>query len=145
MDEVLRGVLVHRDLLEHDLALGVHLRGLELWLEQHVGHHVQRRLEVGVEDARIDDRVLLGGGGVQLAAQAVEDLGDLHRRVAGRALEQEVLDEMRDALLSAYLVPRSGSDPDADRDRPHRRDALRDNPLAPVQCRDRVSLHNGEL
>ena len=99
VDEVLRRVLVHRDLLEHDVSLGVHLGRVELRLEQHVGHDVERRLEVGVEDAGVDDRVLLGRGGVQLAAEAVEDLGDLHRRVARRALEQEVLDQVRDALL----------------------------------------------
>ena len=141
MDEVLRRVLVHRDLLEHDVSLGVDLGRVELRLEQHVGHDVERRLEVGVEDAGVDDRVLLGGGGVQLAAEAVEDLGDLHRRVARRALEQEVLDQVRDALLPAHLVARAGADPDADGDRAHRRDALGDDPLAAVQCCDRVSLH----
>ena len=36
-----------------------------------------------VGDARVDDRVLARGRGVQLAAELVEDLGDLERRVAG--------------------------------------------------------------
>ena len=52
VDELLRRVLVHRDLLEHDLALGVELG--ERRREDHVGHHVDRRLEVRVRHARVD-------------------------------------------------------------------------------------------
>ena len=80
--ELLRRVLVHRDLLEHDLALGVEL--VEGRREDHVAHHVDRRLEVVVRDARVDERVLARGRGVQLAAETVEDLGDLERAVAAR-------------------------------------------------------------
>ena len=78
--ELLRLVLVHRDLLEHDLALGVELG--EGRREDHLAHHVERDLELLVGDARVDDGVLARGGGVQLAAEAVEDLGDLLRAVA---------------------------------------------------------------
>ena len=77
MDELLRRVLVHRDLLEHDLALGVEL--VEERREDHVAHHVERRLEVVVGHARVDERVLARRRGVQLAAEPVEDLGDLER------------------------------------------------------------------
>ena len=80
VDELLRRVLVHRDLLEHDLALGLEL--VEERREDHVAHHVERRLEVDVGDARVDDRVLARGRRVQLAAEPVEDLGDLERAVA---------------------------------------------------------------
>ena len=75
MHELLRRVLVHRDLLEDDLTLGVDV--VEARREHHVAHHVDRRCEVLVRHARVDDRVLAGGRGVQLAAQAVEDLRDL--------------------------------------------------------------------
>ena len=51
--ELLRRVLVHRDLLEHDLALGVELD--EERREDHVAHHVERLLQVVVGDAGIDD------------------------------------------------------------------------------------------
>ena len=80
--ELLRRVVVHRDLLEHDLALGVELG--ERGREDHVAHHVDRRLEMVVGDARVDERVLARGGRVQLAAEPVEDLGDLERAVAAR-------------------------------------------------------------
>ena len=52
-------------------------------------------LELVVGHARVDDRVLARGGRVQLAAEAVEDLRDLLRRVVARALEEQVLDEVR--------------------------------------------------
>ena len=81
VDELLRRVLVHRDLLEHDLPLGVELG--ERGREDHVGHHVERASR-GARRARgRRPRVLPRGGRVQLAAEAVEDLRDLLRRVRG--------------------------------------------------------------
>ena len=75
--ELLRGVLVHRDLLEHDLPLLVDLR--EGGREDHVGDHLERLLDVVVGDPRVDDGVLARGGGVQLGAHRVEGLRDLLR------------------------------------------------------------------
>ena len=109
VDELLWRVVVHRDLLEHDVALGVELgkrRG-----EHHVAHHIHRGREVVIRDPRVDQRVLARGCGVQLAAETVEDLGDLQRAEALAALEQEVLDEVRDTGLAARLVARAGADP----------------------------------
>ena len=80
VNELLRSVFVHRDLLEHHLALGVKIR--ERRREDHVGDHAQRLLHMVVGDARVDHRVLAGRRGVQLAAEAVEDLGDFLRGVA---------------------------------------------------------------
>ena len=140
VDELLRLVLVHRDLLEHDLALGVELG--ERRREDHLPHHVERGLEPVVGDARVDDRVLARGGRVQLAAEPVEDLGDLLRAVRGRALEEQVLEEMRDARLRVGLVARAGADPEADRDRAHAREPLRDQPLAGIELgQDVLLLH----
>ena len=78
--ELLRRVLVHRDLLEDDLALGVELR--ERRREDHVRHHVDRRLEVRVRHARVQHRVLARRRRVELAAEPVERLRDLLRGVA---------------------------------------------------------------
>ena len=97
VDELLRRVLDHRDLLEHHLALGVEVG--EGRREDHVRHHVERVLEVPVGNARVDDRVLARRGRVQLAAHLVEHLGDLLRVVRARALEEQVLDEVRDTRL----------------------------------------------
>ena len=141
VDELLRLVLVHRDLLEHDLALGVHLG--ESRSEDHVAHHVDRRLEVVVGDPRVDDGVLARGCGIQLAAEPVENLGDLLRRVAVCALEEQMLDEVRDARAVIALVARARADPVAERDRANVRQPLGDDPLARVKLGEDVLLHGG--
>ena len=128
VDEVLRVVVDHRDLLEHHLALGVDV--VERRLVDHAGHDVERRLDPVVRDARVDERRLARRGGVQLAAEAVEDLRDLLRRMGARALEEQVLDEVRDARARVRLVAGAGADPEAERDRADARDVLGDHPLA---------------
>ena len=102
VDEVVRRVLDHRDLLEHDLALRVHVD--ERGPEDHVCHDVQSALEPIVRDACVDDGRLARRRRVQLSAELVEDLGDLLGRVARGALEQQVLDEVRDARARVGLV-----------------------------------------
>jgi hypothetical protein len=97
-----RLVLVHRDLLEHDLALGVDLR--ESRAEHHLGHQVERVLGVLVEEAGVDVRGLLARRRVGRGAHAVEALGDVDRRVALRSLEQQMFQEVREPLLSRALV-----------------------------------------
>jgi hypothetical protein len=137
--ELLRRVLVHRDLLEHDLPLLVDLG--ERGGEDHVGHHLERRLDVMIRDAGVDDGVLAGGRSVQLGAHGVERLGDLLRVEAARALEQEVLDEMGDAGALGALVARADVDPEAERDRANTGDPLGDDALAAVELAQGHLLH----
>ena len=139
VDEILRRVLDHRDLLEHDLALGVEVG--ERRREDHVRHHVERVLEMAVRDARVDDRVLARGRRVQLAAHLVEDLRDPLRIVGARPLEQQVLDEVRDPGLRVRLVTSAGADPETKRDRADAGHALGDQPLAGVELGQHVFLH----
>ena len=113
--EVLRVVVDHRDLLEHDLALGVDVG--EGRVVDHPDDHVERRLEPVVRHAGVDERRLARRGRVQLPAEPVEDLGDLLRRVRARALEEQVLDEVRHTRAGVGLVARAGPDPEAERDR----------------------------
>ena len=131
VDLVLGLVLVHRDLLEHDLALGVDLRVGRA--EQHLRQEVEGLLGVGVEESRVEVRRLLAGGRVHGGAEAVEDLRDLDRRVALGALEEQVLEEMRDAGLRRRLVPRACANPETQGDRAHRGDRLGDDPDAGVE------------
>ncbi len=117
VDALLGLVLDHRDLLEHDLALLLELAPGRR--AEHVRHHVERDRQVVVEHARVDERRVLRGRRVQLGAELVEQLGDRGRVVPGAALEQHVLDEVREPALVAALVARAGVDPEADRDRAH--------------------------
>jgi hypothetical protein len=59
VDAVLRLVLVHRDLLQHDLALGVDLRVGRA--EQHSRQQVEDLLGVLVEEAGVQVGRLLAG------------------------------------------------------------------------------------
>ena len=86
-------VLVHGDLLENDRALGLDV--LERGSEDHVGDHVEGGVDVIVDHPRVHRRRLLPGTRVQLGAHRVEDLIDLQRGVLRRALEQQVLEQMR--------------------------------------------------
>ena len=139
VDEVVRRVLHHRDLLEHDLALRVDVD--ERRPEDHVRHHVERALEPIVRDARVDDGRLARRRRVQLAAELVEDLRDLLRRVARRALEEQVLDEVRDAGARVRLVARARADPEPERDRAHAGNALGDDALAGRELGELVLRH----
>ena len=102
VDAIRRLVLVHRDLLQNHLALGVDL-GVGR-CQQHLGQQIKRALGVGVEEARVQLGRLLAGGGVDRGAQAVEDLGDLDRVMALGPLEQQVLEEVRDPGPGRGLV-----------------------------------------
>ena len=137
--ELLRRVLVHRDLLEHHLPLRLELG--ERRREDHVAHHVDGRHEVVVGDARVDQRVLTRRRGVQLAAETVEDLCDLERAVPARPLEEQVLDEVRHTCLRRLLVARSGADPVADRRRPNVVEPLGDHAFAGVELGQDPVLH----
>ncbi len=139
--ELLRCVLVHRNLLEHDFPLGVEL--VEERREDHVAHHIERLLDVHVRDASVDDGVLARGRGVQLAAELVEQLRDLERRVLARPLEQQVLDEVRDAGLGVGLVARAGADPVADRGRADVVEPLADHSLARIELAQNPVVHSG--
>ena len=100
-DAVLGIVFVHRDLLQHDLALGLELA--EARAPDHVAHHVERALEVPVEHARVQRGRFLVGPRVDLGAHRVEDLVDLLRSEALGAAEEHVLEQVRDARLAVVL------------------------------------------
>ena len=131
VDPVLGLVVVHRDLLQHHLALGVDVgvgRG-----QQHLREQVEDLVGVLVEEARVQVRRLLAGGGVDRGAEAVEALGDLDRRVARRPLEQQVLEEMRDPSLGRGLVTGAGAHPEPERHGPDRGNLLGHDPDARAQ------------
>ena len=132
-DPVLGVVLVHGDLLEDDLALG--LQFAETRAKDHVGHHVEGPLEVAVQHSRVEGRGLLVGPRVHLRAHPVEDLVDLLRAEALGAAEEHVLDQMRDAGLLLPLGGRARGDPEAQRGRAHPGDALANDARARVERR----------
>src|ERR1035437_2865624 len=57
---------------------------------------------------------LLAGEGVQITADPFHRLGDLLGRALPRAFEEEVFDEMADAVERSWLVTRAHADPHAE-------------------------------
>ena len=72
---------------------------------------------------------------VQLGAEAIGHAGDLDLVEALAALEEQVLDEVRDAGLGRPLVAGADADEDADRDRAHGVDLLGDDAKPAGECR----------
>ena len=134
VEDLLLGiVLVHRDLLEDHRALGVDL--LERRPEDHVGDHVERLRQVLVDHPRVDRGGLLAGAGVQLGAHPVEDLVDLERRVLRAALEQQVLEQVREPGLGLGLAARARADPEPERHGSDGGHVLRHDPYARIERR----------
>jgi len=61
VDPVLRLVLVHRDLLQHHLALGIDLVDGQRGTDEHLGEQRESRLGVLVQEAGVQVRGLLAG------------------------------------------------------------------------------------
>ena len=136
---VLRVVLVHGDLLEHDLALGIDVD--ERRPPHHVGDHVERARQVFVQHPRVDGRGLLVGPGVELRAQPSNSRSISDGRVAVRALEQQVLEEVRQARPLDRLAARAGMDVEAQRRRAHAVHALGDDAQAGRQLGEAMLGH----
>ena len=127
VDEVAGVVVAHRDLFEDHVALGLDVVRAQQRGRHEVADDVDRQRQVGVEHPRVEAGVLLAGEGVHLAADGVERGGDVQRRAARGALEQQVLEEVRGTGLRRGLVARADADPDAEGGRAHARDVLGDH------------------
>ncbi len=126
MQQILGVVVAHRDLLQDHAALSVHI-GLRVHrVKDHVAKHVDGQRQVLVQHVRVVAGVLLGCERVQLAADRVDLLRDVHRGALGRALEQEMLQVVRGAGLRPPFVARAHRDPDPDRGRTHARHGFGD-------------------
>ena len=131
VDEIVGRVLDHLDLFEDDALLassmsaGANAGRMSMSLSRSIASR-----QVLVEHLDVVARVLLGGERVELAADRVDRLRDHLRRPRRRALEEHVLDEVRDAAFGVGLVPRSARQPHADRHRPHVRHRFGHEPQA---------------
>jgi hypothetical protein len=70
---------------------------------------------------------LLGGEGIQVAANRVRRASNLLRAAILGSLKEHVLDKVRDAVILDALLARAGAQPDAHRDRADRRHGLGEN------------------
>ena len=138
VDLVRRLVLVHRDLLDHDLALGVDVgvRGPQ----HHVAHHVEGALEVLVEEARVDATSSPCRCPAFISAPMPSKISsisvELKRSVP---LNSRCSRKCETPACSTRLVARAGADPEPERDRADRGQRLGHDPYARVELGELVA------
>src|SRR5207253_8032257 len=135
VDVVVGRVLDLRDLLHDHRALALDLLGGETRVREDVGEQGEGERQVVGEELAVVAGVLLAGEGVQDAARGVDLLRDVRRPPPLRALEEQVLEEVRDPCLVRPLVARAVLDPDADGHRRELGELLRQHPDAVRQPR----------
>ena len=90
-------VVAHRDLAEDHLALHLGVGVGDQGVEDHVGYGFHRGLEAFLRCVDIVDRTVEGRVGVRGTPAAVDGVGEFPVRETSRALEDHVLEIVRDA------------------------------------------------
>ncbi len=119
VDQVIRAVGLHFDLFENDALFLLDVLLGEPRIEHQVGQDVEGLGEVLVQDLGVEADQFLAGKGVEVAADGVHRARDVFGGAMGGALEEHVLDEVRDAVLLGRFLAGPGVDPHAHRDRAH--------------------------
>ena len=104
--------------------------------DEHVTEELDDERQVLGRNPAVVRGVLLCREGVDVAADPVDRRGDVARAALLGALEQQVLEEVRDARQLVGLVPRPDADPDAGGHRERRGDALGHHPQPRGELRD---------
>ena len=139
-DDVVGRVVGLPDLLQDDGALALELGRIEGRVQQDVGEDVERERHVLLQHLGVIGRALARGIGVEMAADRLDLLGDRAGAAPLGALERHVFEKMRDAVDLRRLVPGADIDPEAERDRVDRVDAVGDDPQ-PVRQRREPGRH----
>ena len=116
--EVLEGdivgiVLIHVDLFDHHMALGVDLVGAKGGTLDDLGENVEPRRQLLVQDPCPKAGGFLGCESVGLRTYRIEGFRDVTSGELLGSLEKEMLEEMGDTRLVVALVTGSGVDPAA--------------------------------
>ena len=114
LDMLRRFVTDHLDFLDDDAPLPLDLTGVETGVPIHVGQDVRDPLQMFGGGGRVVTGPLLGGVGVQIAADSLDLLADPAGGPLLRPLEQEMLQEMGDAVDPCGFMACSHGAPDSD-------------------------------
>ncbi len=139
-DDVVRRVVRLADFLQDHGALAFELLRVEGGVLQDVGENIERERHVLLQHLGVISRALARGIGVEVAAHRLDLLGDGPRAAPLGALERHVLEKMGDAVDLGRLVPRPDIDPDAERNRVDRIDAVGGDPQ-PARQRGKPHCH----
>src|SRR6476646_2846174 len=116
---VLRRILGRGDLVEEHVALAGKLGPVEARGKNDVAQDIQRESEILAQHPRVIGGRVDTCGGVKLAANRLDLLGDGLRAAAVGAFEGHMLEKMCDAMLRQVLAAAAGADPEAERDGLH--------------------------
>jgi len=86
-------------------------------MKNKIAKDIQGHRKMLVENFNVEADALLGGEGVHVAADRIDLAGNGLGGARFRALENHVLDEVRNAVPFGIFVARAGLQPNADRDR----------------------------
>ncbi|OQA08426.1 MAG: hypothetical protein BWY66_01003 [bacterium ADurb.Bin374] len=100
------------DLLDDHRPLGVDRRRIEDRPTDHVGVDLERFVEMNLLAADIVMRIIERRARVGAAAETFDLAGDRADAAGRRALEERVLEKMRDPVRLGNLVPAARPDPD---------------------------------
>src|SRR6266849_1652818 len=120
-------VQVHLDFFEDDLALLLHVFGVEFRAQHEVGDHVEGDGQMLVKNLGVEADLFLGGESVKHAPHGIHFAGDGFRGAPLRALENHVLHEVGQAVLFGNFAAGTVADPHADGNGTHVGHGLRDN------------------
>lgn len=115
--EVRGRVVHHLDLFEDHAPLPLQLLRRESGPGQHVREHLEGFGKMGLLDAEVETHDLPRGEGVQHAAHLVEDAVDLAVSPGGRALEDQVFNEVAYPVDPCRLLARAALHPNSRRHR----------------------------
>ena len=127
VNQVFGIVLVHLDFFEDHLLFLGDVRVVKSRAQHQVGKDIEGDRQVLVEHFRVEAGHFLGRKRVEHPAHRVHRLRDFFRRAPLGALEDHVLDEVRDAVALRRFAARSRAQPDAHRNRTHVRHFFRDD------------------
>ena len=102
--QVLRGILVHPDLLQNHAPLQFYILLGEAGMEQHIAQQVRGPVQVAVQAPGVVAGALFGGIGVDLTADGVDLPGQVSGGAPVSALKGEVFNKMGRAVLCGALV-----------------------------------------
>src|SRR5687768_16334900 len=130
---VIRRVFGLRDLLQNDGSLALDLFGIETGVQKDITQEIDRQRQILVEHLGVIASILFGGKRIDDAADGVHLFGDLRRAAALGTLEQQVLDEVGNAVFSFAFMARAVLHPDAETHRAILRHVMRYNADAVVE------------
>ena len=109
--DVFGTVVVHRQLFEDHLALGLDVAVAQRRAAEHVAEHVEPERQVVARHAAVVRRVLLRRERVHVAADALDRGRDVVRRALVGALEEQMLEKVADTGQVGGLVAGADAHP----------------------------------